>query len=244
MREELPGDFEERWRARFEQRGRTFSSDAMIAGWSDSGLATRVRAFRRRMGPVAGTWLDAGCGAGTYTRLLRAAGAREVVGLDYSVPSVLKARALRTEPGLMWAAGDVRALPFADGSFDGVICFGVTQALSDSSALLEELVRVVRPGGEVWVDGLNRKCIIHWAEVIRDRLRGRSPHLRLEDAGNLERRLERLGCQQIRADWVPIFPARLRGLQRLSEGLRLWRWPVLGAALSHAFTVRAVKSEK
>lgn len=242
MREELPGDFEEQWRARFEQRGRSFSSDAMIAGWSDSGLATRVRAFRRLLGPVRGDWLDAGCGAGTYTRLLRTAGADTVTGLDYSVPSVLKARSLGTEPGLMWAAGDVRALPLADASFDGVLCFGVTQALSESAKLLSELVRVTRPGGQVWVDGLNRRCIIHQAESIRDRMRGRPAHLRLEHPRTMKRQLQALGCERIRASWVPIFPAGLPLLQRVSEDLRLWRWPILGSALSHAFVIRAYKT--
>jgi len=67
--------------------------DAGIAGWTTSGLATRFRAFQRawQRPPRPGMWLDIGCGAGTYTRFLVDEGL-DVVGVDYSLPSLQKAR--------------------------------------------------------------------------------------------------------------------------------------------------------
>jgi ubiquinone/menaquinone biosynthesis C-methylase UbiE len=118
--------FEAGWRRRFEDYGHSQEDDAGIAGWSDSGLQARVRNFLRFWQPPGsgGTWLDAGCGAGTYSRAMARAGQR-VVGLDYSVPSLLKARARSGPATLSWTAGDATQLPFRSASFDGAICFGV-----------------------------------------------------------------------------------------------------------------------
>jgi SAM-dependent methyltransferase len=149
-----PDGFERRWRQWFETWGQTHSSDAAIAGWSESGLAARLANFERLWSPGAmpGRWLDAGCGAGTYVQLLAARGAM-VVGADYSLPSLHKAAERLGEQAAL-AASDVRALPFASASFDGALFFGVMQALTDPRPALRELCRVVRPGGEVWIDAL------------------------------------------------------------------------------------------
>src|SRR5207237_423577 len=57
-------------------------------------------------------YLDVGCGAGTYTRWLSDQGL-QVVGLDYSQPTLKKARQ-RMSPGIPLCAGDATRLPFAD----------------------------------------------------------------------------------------------------------------------------------
>eukprot|EP00439_Symbiodinium_sp_Y106_P089932 s1_g2468.t1 len=43
--------------------------------------------------------------------------------------------------------GDVRALPYEDASFDVVMTAHVLEHLADPSAALDEMVRVLRPGG-------------------------------------------------------------------------------------------------
>lgn len=94
--------FEQRWRRRFAQRGAQLDDDAGIAGWTPTGLAGRVRQFRTLWSMSArapGRWLDIGCGAGTYTRLLHAEG-HQVAGLDYSAPSYTRpGRAAGGYPG-------------------------------------------------------------------------------------------------------------------------------------------------
>src|SRR3954452_18089059 len=66
--------------------------------------------------------LDLGCGTGIVARVLRArlGGAATIVGVDASPPMIEKARSI--EPELDWRVGNVMALPFADGSFDLVLC--------------------------------------------------------------------------------------------------------------------------
>src|SRR5690606_11736096 len=115
------------------------------------GLAARLRHFERHFDAANahGLWLDAGCGAGTYSRFLRRLGA-EVVGVDYSHEALRKART-RDDIDVLYCAGDVTRLPLRDGCFDGVLCFGVTQALSGSDAAVRALTAVARPDGEVWI---------------------------------------------------------------------------------------------
>ena len=237
---ELPEDFESRWRERFERFGRTYSTEAQIAGWSANGLMTRLRAFERRCGSVSGCWLDAGCGAGSYVRVLRSRGAERVCGLDYSLPSLAKARQTGAhDPGVTWLAADVRRLPFAAGRFDGVLCFGVTQALSDSAALVQELVRVTRPGGEVWLDGLNGHCLPDLARRFADHLMRRPNRLRFESARRLRQVLIEAGCREVNIGWVPVMPERLAGLQARVERIAQAPMPIAASVMSHAFLLHA-----
>src|SRR6266566_10173217 len=66
--------------------------------------------------------LDLGCGTGIVARVLRErlGGAANIVGLDASTAMIEKARSF--EPELEWRVGDAVAMPFADASFDLVLC--------------------------------------------------------------------------------------------------------------------------
>jgi demethylmenaquinone methyltransferase/2-methoxy-6-polyprenyl-1,4-benzoquinol methylase len=98
--------------------------------------------------------LDACCGTGDLAVAARAAGAAEVVGLDFSEPMLERAR--RKEAAIEWVHGDLLELPFADGSFDAAtVGFGVRN-VADLERGLGELRRVLRPGGRVGVLEITR----------------------------------------------------------------------------------------
>ena len=237
-----PENFEQRWRRRFERYAGMRDDDAGIAGWSTTGLAARVRHFARNWGGAApgSLWADLGCGAGTYTRMLAGQGLR-VVGTDYSGPTLAKAASRGGAVG--WVQADVTRLPFASGALDGALCFGVMQALSSSVPAFAEIARVVRPGGQLWVDALNRWCLPHLTAMLWRRLRGRAYHLRYESPWRLRRSARALGLQEVRILWLPILPGRLQRWQPLVESqpfvaaLRIV--PLLGALLSHSFVLVA-----
>lgn len=235
-----PG-FERRWRQRFERYATEYDDDAGIAGWSATGLDARFRQFRRLWGDRRGNgvYLDAGCGAGTYTRYLLDQGV-QMVGIDYSMPTAIKARDRSSGRGA-WVVADARRMPLRNGTFDGAVCFGVTQALSESESVARELARVVRPGGEIWLDGLNRWCLPHLVERLRRRLRGCAAHLRYESPWQLARHLRAHGLMEVRLHWLPIAPSGWSWLQRIFESspvrLLFSLLPPLGAAFSHGFIV-------
>jgi demethylmenaquinone methyltransferase / 2-methoxy-6-polyprenyl-1,4-benzoquinol methylase len=93
--------------------------------------------------------LDACCGTGDLAVAALKAGAREVVGLDFSPRMLERARA--KQQVVTWLEGDVMDMPFSDGEFDSAtVGFGVRN-VSDLSAVLVELARVLRPGGRLGI---------------------------------------------------------------------------------------------
>jgi ubiquinone/menaquinone biosynthesis C-methylase UbiE len=135
----------------------------------------------------------------------------------------------------------VTQLPFRSASFDGAVCFGVLQALSDPDVAIAELSRVVRPGGQVWVDALNAHCLPTVVKRTVERARGRMRHLRYDAPRSLTRAFERNGLGRVRVTWVPILPAKAQWLQPVFESravrvlLKLLPW--IGSAVSHAYVV-------
>jgi SAM-dependent methyltransferase len=239
----MTDSFERAWRERFQEFAQAGSDDASIAGWSQSGLAARFRRFRRLWGErkAGGCWLDAGCGAATYARYLASRGAH-VVGADYSFESVVKGRE-RGDEGIDFVVADVRRLPLRQHSIAGALCFGVTQALSNSGDVINELRRCVAPGGEIWLDGLNRYCLPNAIRSWRRRIQRKPVHLRYEGPGALKRALKKAGFVNVRLHWMPIMPKALGVLQRWFESapaeFALKRLTPLSYLVSHAFILTA-----
>ena len=97
--------------------------------------------------------LDACCGTGDLAIAAAAAGGR-VTGIDFSEPMLQRARV--KAPDIEWVAGDALALSFADGSFDAAtVGFGVRN-LSELDKGLQELRRVLRPGGRLAILEITR----------------------------------------------------------------------------------------
>lgn len=106
--------------------------------------------------------LDVGCGVGTFAYHAARAGARSF-GIDYSEKSIAVARALAGEFNLSdrvsYECGDaVHALPFEDNTFDKVVAADFIEHITavQKESLLDELVRVLKPGGRMVIFTPNR----------------------------------------------------------------------------------------
>lgn len=97
--------------------------------------------------------LDVGCGVGTAEAHLGELGLTGARLVAVDVDPGRAREALRTaavhgvDAGV--ASADVRALPFASGAFDAAFCVAVLQHLADVRSALDELVRVLGPGGRL-----------------------------------------------------------------------------------------------
>jgi len=76
-----------------------------------------------------------------------------VIGVDFNAAMLARASVKQCSHGLHvdWLQGDAQALPFADDSFDRVVIGFSTRNLSDLTAGLREMVRVLRPGGKLLI---------------------------------------------------------------------------------------------
>jgi SAM-dependent methyltransferase len=94
--------------------------------------------------------LDVGCGPGNFTReFARAADGGLVVGIDASRAMLSRAASEPSGENLAYALGDASALPFRDESFDAVCCFAALYLIEEPMRALDEIVRVLVPGGRV-----------------------------------------------------------------------------------------------
>jgi len=79
-------------------------------------------------------------------------------GIDISEPTVIQARAAFADGrgALQGAVGDVRDLPFRDASFDAIYSMGTIEHFDETERAVEEMARVLKPGGRAIVGVPNR----------------------------------------------------------------------------------------
>jgi SAM-dependent methyltransferase len=101
--------------------------------------------------------LDAGCGSGRHLRALAKLPGLKIVGIDRNPSDVKDAvAALKEMPDALSrdfdvTCGDITLLPFASESFDCVICSEVLEHIPEHEAALKELIRVLKPKGNLVV---------------------------------------------------------------------------------------------
>ena len=105
----------------------------------------RARTFDALGLPAGSTVLDLACGTGDFAALVLKRGCR-VVGTDLS-KGMLSAR----HHDFPAVQSDALGLPFADGTFDGVVCGYALRNFTDLASSLTEAARVLRAGGRLAV---------------------------------------------------------------------------------------------
>lgn len=108
--------------------------------------ATRHWLYRQAGLAQARRVLEVGCGTGVIANEVAGLGPA-TIGLDID-PAMLAA-ARHYAPGVHLLQGDAHALPFADGTFDVVLCHYLLLWLADPARAVQEMARVVRPGGAI-----------------------------------------------------------------------------------------------
>ena len=118
--------------------------------------------------------LDVACGTGVVAREAARRTRARVVGIDVN-PGML-AVARRVEPGIEWLEADAVALPFADGSFDTVLCQASLMFVPEPERALGEMARVVAPGGTVGVQVWDRLAPETRQRILEDARPAMAPY--------------------------------------------------------------------
>ena len=96
--------------------------------------------------------LEAGCGAGRFSRVILDNSKAHLFSFDYS--ESVRVNYLNNGPrkGFYLFQSDIYDLPFEDYQFDKVFCFGMLQHTPDPKRTMECLADMTKPGGELIVD--------------------------------------------------------------------------------------------
>lgn len=135
-------------------------------------LAVLSDRFGDRLGRMR--LLDLGSSTGIIGSLL-ADRLGEVVGLDIDAPAIERAQNLAKD-NLRFRVGDAMSLDAGDGTFDIVVCAHVYEHVPDAQKMMNEIHRVLKPGGVCYFAAANR---LMWME----------PHYQLPLLSVIPRRL-------------------------------------------------------
>jgi SAM-dependent methyltransferase len=135
-----------------------------LSGW-DEGFYAKYADYLQPSTPGASV-LDVGCGVGQVVARLERKGF-EAYGVDVSEPNVKRAREACPRCQLY----DGKKLPFPDGHFASAGAFNVLEHVEQPEAFIEELVRVVVPGGKVLISSPNFFRVVGFRDY-HPRMRG------------------------------------------------------------------------
>lgn len=79
-----------------------------------------------------------------------------VVSVDIDIPAIEHARRQFAKGNLSFLVGDALSLSFADGAYDVVICSQVYEHVPDAHRMMQEIFRVMKPGGVCYFAAGNR----------------------------------------------------------------------------------------
>jgi ubiquinone/menaquinone biosynthesis C-methylase UbiE len=142
-----------------------------VEAYASAAAQTHLQAIDRTLvehvarlfpGEPSGDALDIGCGPGQIPILLAQRWPRlRITGVDAAPHMIEQASQAAAAAGVKINFETVRVesaakLPFADGSFDLVLCNSVLHHLQNPGAALDEIARMARPGGAVLIRDLRR----------------------------------------------------------------------------------------
>lgn len=171
--------------------------------------------------------IDAGCGAGTLCRQLRANGFTDVTAFDISDENVAAAR-----PYVIRAfQSSCEEIAEKDGRFDLVLSITVIEHVMDASKALSEFHRILKPGGSLYLTTDNSwwQTIMAIKNVLMPRARRYRRFLQPIDGdfttSEMASMLRTAGFTQ----------RRLVGIGGIPIGNRLVEWLIGGPTTAHPF---------
>lgn len=153
----------------------TIYDDVAAQWWSDdirwvrtlkNLVPGRLGWFDRHVDWAGKDVLDLGCAGGFMAEALVERGA-QVTGIDPAAQAIEAARARAAQMGqdIRYDVGVGEELPYADASFDAVVCVDVLEHVTDLDQVMREVARVLRPGGTFAYDTINRNPLARLATI-------------------------------------------------------------------------------
>jgi ubiquinone/menaquinone biosynthesis C-methylase UbiE len=140
-----------------------------ISRWPQFRLLRKIVIAELKRHKPEGLIVDVGCGPGyLIANLARSFPDLSIIGVDMAKEMLLKARNNLTSSGLNREAsfrlGNIQDMPFESGSIDFVISTLSLHHWSEPTQAIEEIYRVLKPGGQFLVFDLRRDALhlVYW----------------------------------------------------------------------------------
>jgi ubiquinone/menaquinone biosynthesis C-methylase UbiE len=173
-----------------------------------------------------GPCLDIGVGTGRIALPLVEAG-MQVIGVDLSSPMMLRLRERSGGASMPLVAGDAMELPFRDDLFGTALIIHVLHSVPGWQHVIEEGVRVTRPGGIILVDPGNGR--VPMLEEIEARFIDeidQEPRRSEWTEQTVDETFARNGCACRRLPDVPVrfIQTPSAFIEQLERGQASWEW--------------------
>ncbi|HLD58104.1 MAG TPA: class I SAM-dependent methyltransferase [archaeon] len=109
------------------------------------------------------TVLDVGCGSGRYSLALLKFGAKKVYGIDINEP-------IYKHKKFIFKKMPLTNLTFPENSFDFIFANGSAHYVENTEQVFQELQRVLKPNGTIWILVANKHKYWKLADKIREKL--------------------------------------------------------------------------
>ena len=195
-----------------------------VKGVTGPGMGEEVRIARLLLGLTPGdSVLDVACGPGNFSREFAHVVGEDglVVGIDASRTMLARGGAELRARGIANLAlirGDATRLPFRDGSFDAMCCFAALHLFAEPFAALDEMRRVLAPGGRIaLMTSVRRTLTLPPLKPVIERTSG----MRLFEADEIVLALQHRGFENVRqrlAGMVQFLGGRLAAAPTSTEG--------------------------
>jgi ubiquinone/menaquinone biosynthesis C-methylase UbiE len=142
--------------------------EGLIARWYARLAGQYVGEYRKLAAALAGKMnaaadvLEVGPGAGWLAIELARLGSHRIVGLDISrsLIHIAAANAAREGVPVNFVLGNAACMPFEPGTFDFIVCRAAFKNIAEPIQALNEMYRVLRPGGEALIIDLRREASV------------------------------------------------------------------------------------
>ncbi|NJE25547.1 class I SAM-dependent methyltransferase [Thermococcus sp. MV5] len=152
-----------------------------------------------------GKALDLGCGTGNYTLELYTRGF-DVVGVDLSEEMLKIAR--KKLPRVKFIRANAYSLPFKENTFDLVLTITMFEFIHKPELALNEIYRVLRPGGEVVIGTMNGKSFWFIFKRIKSLFEETAyRYARFYTPSELESLMKGAGFEDVESKGIIFFPS-------------------------------------
>ena len=114
--------------------------------------------------------VDIGCGAGYFTEQIRQRCEGNIIGLDFSRVAIEMAKARLNDMPISFYFANATKTGLKSSSIDLAICCGIIEHIRDETLIIDEIHRILKPRGKIFVVSSNILSFIWPQRLVKQAL--------------------------------------------------------------------------